>query len=105
MGASVALPVCSCSRILAGVRYSNVFESLEWFNLGFANFGMSMMINMEEVLKDPEHGQVKVNDNAQMFAHVSSLAMKATAMHGISIVEGPDLPFRFHEFGEQQAAK
>merc|ERR1711998_331961 len=92
-------------RILAGVRYSNVFESLEWFNLGFANFGMSMMINMEEVLKDPEHGQVKVNGNAQMFAHVSSLAMKATAMHGISIVEGPDLPFRFHEFGEQQAAK
>jgi len=92
-------------RILAAVRFSDVFESLEWFNLGFAYFGLTMMINMEEVLNDSENGEVKVNGNAQMFAHVSSLAMKATTMHGISVVEGPSLPFVFHHFGEQEAAK
>ena len=39
--------------------------------------------------------EVMFNGNSQMFAHVSTIAFAADTMHGVEVLSGPRLPFRF----------
>jgi len=94
-------------KLLTAVLHSDVFESLEYFNLGWADFGEARMLNMEQVLsnKGAAPARAMINGDAQMFAHVSSLAMRATSMHGVKVVSGPRLSFKFEKFKEKKPAR